>query len=83
MLIHKDEIHEGTLRNFLSLIYSTGSRGTFYIFLDKENSRTISNDQDFLGCSTKFTVFHSGMFYNILLEKSSTFRKHPDYSFSF
>ena len=76
MLIHKDEIDKGALRNSLSLIYSTEGlsthmkftkgcskkfsisylqyRGTFYSFLDKGHSQTISFNQDFLEGSTKF-----------------------------
>ena len=30
MLIHKDEIHKGDLRNFLSLFYSTEGRSTYF-----------------------------------------------------
>ena len=79
MLIHKDENHKGVLRNFLSVIYS--DRGTFYLFLHIENSRTISEDQDFPECSAvlQYSILEcSTKFYSILLENSSTFEKVPD-----
>ena len=64
ILFHKGEIHKGTLPSFLSLIYGTEGLSTHCWIKILEYSPTSKTFWNILPSST---VFHSGMFYNVLL----------------
>ena len=71
MLILKDEIHKGPLPNFLSLIYSTEGLSTD--FWKKNILEQSSKIKTFRNVLQSSTVFHSGMFNEVLQNSIGNF----------